>query len=128
MDCGCNPCIGRFAWADRDAFVLWFSTKVLRFRYPSFWTSLRSMNIAVGVSIIGVLVMPILTFWATIGAALGLLAVAGVISVALLFREPFWKTVVAIGLVVVGEALFLGTCLAVVSDLLIRGLKDFPFR
>jgi len=110
------------------AFVLWFSTKVLRFRDPSFWTSLRSMTIAVGVSIIGVLVMPILSFWVIIGAALGLLAAVGVISIALLFREPLWKTLAAIGLVVVGEALFLATSLAIVSDLLIRGLRDSPFR
>ena len=43
---------------------------------------------------------------ATLVAAAGCYALAGVISVALLFREPVWKSVAAFGLVLVVEALF----------------------
>jgi hypothetical protein len=44
------------------AFVLWLSTKWLRFRNPSFGVSFCSMAIAIGASVVVILVMPRIAF------------------------------------------------------------------
>jgi len=108
--------------------VLWLSANLLRFRNPSFWTSLSCMALAIGVwvVVVRVHVLPRMSFWATVGAGFGIVAVVGMISIAWLFREPPWKTSVAIGLVLVSEALWLAVCLAILGDLLIRIVRNPP--
>ncbi len=108
-----------------SAPVLWLSAKWLRFRNPSFWTSLRCMALAIGVSLVGVVAMPRLPFWATIGVGFGSLAIAGVISIAWLFGEAAWKTVAAIGLVFLSEALCLVVCYAALVILIFRSIEPW---
>jgi len=98
------------------AFSLSLSARWLRFRKPSLLTSFCSMAIVIGAAVVGVLVMPkIFSFWAAVGVGMGFVAVAGTISVAYFFREPVWKTVAAMGVVLVGEVLCLGLCYAVIG-------------
>lgn len=104
------------------AFVLWLSAQPLEFRNRSFWTSLHCMAVANSVSVVGVLVMPRIPFLATIGAGLGFLAVAGMISAAWLFREPVWKTVAAIGLVLLSEVLVVVVCFWVIAARFSEGI------
>jgi len=105
------------------AFVLWLSAKWLRFRNPSFWTSLCCMTIAIGSSGVGLLAMPRIPFFATIAAGLGFVAIAGVISITWLFREPLGKSLAAIELVLLSEALWLGVCYVIFGILLAYGLR-----
>ena len=106
-----------------EASLLWLSAKFLRFRKPSFWTSLGCVVIAFAVAWVAEkIVFLAISFpdstrhtqipWQAVLviklAAGGFGAVAGVISVALLFREPVWKAITAIGLVLAVEALLEG--------------------
>ena len=104
------------------AFSLSLSARWLRFRRPSLSTSFGSMAVAIGVAVVGVLVMPkIFSFWAAVGVGMGFVAVAGMISVAYFFREPVWKTAAATGFVLVGEILCLGVGYVVIGLLFALG-------
>ena len=106
-------------------FVLWLSAKWLRFRNPSFWASFCCMAIAIGVAVAGVLEIPRLSFMAFIGTGLAIVAVVGVITVALLFREPVWKSIFAIGLVLVSQALLLWVSIMVSFALAVYGCPSW---
>jgi len=79
------------------------------------------MAIAIGVAVAGVLEIPRLSFMAFIGTGLAIVAVVGVITVALLFREPVWKSIFAIGLVLVSQALLLWVSIMVSFALAVYG-------
>ena len=109
-------------------FILWLCAKGLRFRNPSFWTSFQFMAIAIGAAVAAILAISNVLSMAIVEAGIAIIVVVGVIAVVLLFREPVWKSISAIALVLVSEILLFWVSIGVLVALFAHALSKSNFQ